>query len=170
MIKKENNYILIEPEDLIIAMQQAKKEKNNICIKLQDLFISNNKINDQGLYKVKNNSDIYKYLKKVKGIIFEEEYITLDVIATSLARAIYECNHEMEKALKKYFRLLMDNKINKEDNKLVIDLILADQKVIDYIKKYDSFDDYIEAIIKKRIDKPKEEKQQTTKNRSYVIM
>lgn len=172
MIKKEKNHILIEPEDLIVAMQDAKYKDSDIFIKLQDLFISTEKMTDAGLYKIKKNSNIYKYLKTVNGIVFEEEFITVDVLATSLARSIYECNHEMEKYLKKYFRLLLDTKINQEDSKIVIDLILLDQKGIDYIKKYDSFDDYVVATIKKRIDaKPKKTKiQQVVKNRSHVTM
>lgn len=169
MIKQEKNHILIEPEDLIIAMQKAKVEQNDICLKLQDLFLGN-EISDEGLYKVKKNTNIYKYLKTVNGIEFENEFITLNVLALSLSRSIYECNHEIEKLLKKYFRLLMDAKINQENEKLVIDLIEHDEKVMEYIKKYDSFDDYIMATIKKRVDKPNIKEQQTTTNRSYVII
>ena len=182
MIKKQNDYVLVESEDLIIAMQQANANKDDIFPKLEDLFSSDEGMTDEGLYKIKSNSKIYKYLKTVDSIVFEGEFITLDLLAISLARSIYECNHEMEKYLKNYFRLLSDIKINNDDEKLVINLILADDKVMKYINKYNSTDDYIESMIKKRIDEKskdvesksvelKDVKQQKSINkRSYVEM
>lgn len=172
MIKKGKKFILIESEDLILAMQKAKQDGNNILYSLMDLFTSNNKVNDEGLFKVNSDSKVANYLKNIEGVVFEEELITPDVLGIALARSIYECNHEMEKSLKKYLRLLMDTIINKEDKKIVIDLIINDERLIDYINKYDSLESYLKQVIKKQIDvKVKESKeQQVTKNRSHVIM
>lgn len=170
MLKNTKKNILVEPEDLVTAMTKAKKEKNNFILsQLMDLFIEFEAISEEGYIKIKNNSLIADYIKNTKGVFSEDNFITPNILALALSRAIYEYNHEMKKVIQKYLVALMDAKVKKEDPQVVINLILDDEKVANYIMKFTTFDDYIKD---KQSTPIKETKQATQKvnNKSYVIM
>lgn len=170
MLKQDKKHLLIEHEDLIIAMTRAKNEKNNsVLSKLMNLFIDFSNISEEGYLELNKNDDIAIYIMNTKGVFVEESLITPNLLALALSRAIYEYNHEMKKIIQKYLIALMDAKIKEEDPQVVINLILDDKKVSDYITKFATYDDYIRE--KQKIPK-KEKKQdiQKVNSRSHVIM
>lgn len=157
--------VLIENEDLVIAMDKAKKDNNEILDDLMDAFLDiDNNVSET---KLVVDSEIATYIKKVKV----NSIITADSLGIALSRSIYEYNHEMTKKLKKYYRSYIDSLVKEEDISIIINLIVDDREVMNYINKYNSTDEYIEDLIRKRLDKKeviKEEIEKTSK--SYVIM
>ena len=158
--------ILIESEDLVFAMDKAKKENNDILNDLMDAFLDMDNSVDGNELEVNNKLADYIKAAKIDSII------TADSLAIALSRSIYEYNHEMTKKLKKYFRNYIDSLVKKEDISVVVNLIIDDEGVMDYVNKYNSTDEYIDYLIKKRIDKKEDIKKEETKktSKSYVIM
>lgn len=174
MVKKDpknNKYVFINHEDVILAMEKAKIKKDPILTKLLDLYSSFN-TNDEGLFRLKLENKMTKFIVETEGVIFEGDNITLEVLGLAFARSMYECNHEMKRVIYKYFVNLMNAKMNEEEIKIIKDLIIADEKTMEYITRYESYDDYIKDTIKKRINKKtkQELKEEKKENRSYVIM
>ena len=158
--------VLIESEDLVFAMDKAKKENDIILNDLMDAFLDmDNSVSDT---KLTVNSEIANYIKKVKI----DSIITADSLAISLSRSIYEYNHEMTKKLKKYYRNYIDTLVKEDDISIVINLIVDDKEVVDYMNKYNSTDEFINYLIKKRIDKKDIKKIDEDKkiSKSYVII
>ena len=157
--------ILVENEDLVLAMDKAKKENNDILNDLMDSFLDMNNINENGEIEV--SSVLAKYITEAKI----NSLITSDSLGMALARSIYECNHEMCKKLKKYFRNYIDTLVNNEDISVVVNIIMDDEELVNYINKYNSTDEYIKYLIKKRTSKNvKKTEDVKPTSKSYVIM
>lgn len=163
MVIKEKNYILVDHEDLVIAMDNAKRENHPFLNKLMDLFLDINSVTTDNKIIVKDK--LATYILNMNNICIKEDLVSLESLSRCLSIAIYECNHEMKRTIQKYFRNLMDAEINHQDTSVIINIIMSDEKVMEYITKYEKFDDYIKLTIKKRLDKDKKEQ-----NKSYVIM
>lgn len=144
--------IVVSQENLIVAMNCAITEKNKNLPELMDLFLDMNSINEEGNIVINNNS-IANYILIKNNIENECELVSINDLALSLARSIYEYNHEMRKSLQKYYRMMIDAMINNNDIEIVSEIIMNDQKVIDYIKKYETLDDYIVKLKGKKKSK-----------------
>lgn len=172
--KSDEKYVIIDGEDIIVAMKKAKINNDPILNKLMNIYNGFDENFEPGKYMIKSDNLIFNYIKNTEGVIYEEDYITLQSLSFALARAIYEYNHDIKKSIIKYFRLLMDARINQEETTIVKNLIADDQKVMYYINKFESFDQYIKHSIKKRLDnkkdKPMVKEIEVIKTQSYVIM
>jgi hypothetical protein len=73
----------------------------------------------------------------------------------------------MKDRLFKYLKKYVDNLSEKKENEKLIQKILCDDKVMTYLQKYESFEEYTKSIIGTRIKKH-EEKKEEPKSKSFV--
>lgn len=148
--KENKNYAYVGLEDILTAITLATDEK--IKQELSVLFKSES-YNEVNKIRISKKSNIYKAIKNTKGVINGDEHITPSILSEALSRAIYEFNYDMKKKLLEYFRKFMDNLALNQSNELLVHQILCDEKVINYIRKYDSLDDYVNELAEKRLRK-----------------
>lgn len=173
---KNEKYVLLDGEDIIKASKTLNKN-DSLYKNLINFFSDFNSCDELGNYRLEKTSALFDYIKNVEGVIYLKEYITLQSLSLALSRAIYEYNHEMKKKLTKYLRALMDSIINNQEVETIKNIIASDDKLMNYIEKFDSLDDYIKSNIQKRIkvvNEPvlvvSEEITSKEKNKSHVIM
>ncbi len=154
--KKNKNYVWVDYTDIIHAISFANKEKNQLMIdllndKFLNMDVQTNLLNKKSMFKLKKSDKVYTYLKDCPLVEDYDTLINVNILKDALIRAYYEFNYEKKKKLSKYFRLFIDNEIRGIDNKLLIDEILNDKELLEYIKKYENFNEYIEDKINRNI-------------------
>jgi len=150
MIKssKDKDYVLVEYSDLLKGLKKATDLNNE---EIEDSFRSvfvdfdakDEIIEDINYKKIGKESSIIKFLKEEVGIN-EYDEINHDILKDALIRANYEFNHEMKNKLNIYLRKFVDNEIMGISNEIIIEEIKNDAYLFEYIKKYNSFSDYIQ--------------------------
>lgn len=143
---KDDNYVLVEYEDLFKGVKVAtelediktKKRINVLFLDTDDEEI----IDGVNYKKLKKNSKIVKFLKE-KAKVDSYDEINHDVLKEALIRSYYEFNHEMKNKLTSYFRKYVDNEISGIDNEYLKAEIRNDAYLLEYIKRYDNFSDYV---------------------------
>lgn len=150
MIKnsEEKGYVLVEYRDILKGIKVAAdlhNEKVELLFKnlFTDFDVEDEIIEDINYKKIKKDSRIISFLKEHVGIT-EYETINYDILKDALTRATYEFNHEMKNKLYSYFRKFVDNEISGISNEVLIEDIKNDVYLFEYIKKYNSFSDYVE--------------------------
>lgn len=161
--KNNRGYVYVTLEDILSGIENIDDEK----IK-QELMILFKSETENDTVRISKRSNVYKALSKC--IINGDEYIDADMLSRALTRSIYEFNHEMQDKLKKYFRMYMNNIENEKSNELLVHKILCDEKVIDYMREFDTFQDYEKYLINKRLNKKSVKELPKEKGRSYVII
>lgn len=155
MIKTDNknkNYVWVDYVDIIHALGCASREKNEDMISsLNELFLNVDEAENNSI-KLKKTNKIYEYLIKCPMIKNYDTYIDKNNLKDALVRSYYEFNHEMKRKLSKYFRQFVENEIRGITNETIVNEINNDKELMDYIKKYESFDNFIESKIEKNID------------------
>jgi hypothetical protein len=157
--KKNRNYAFVTLEDIISSMETANYEDT---LELKKLF----KTNEQDQVKIKKQSRVYDILKNSEKVINGDEYITSTMLASAYTRASVEFNYEMKDRLFKYLKKYLDNMAENKTNEKLIQKILCDDKVMEYVQKFDSFEEYTKHLIGTRL-KPRETKIET-KSKSFV--
>ena len=167
--KQSKEFVLIEYSDIMIGLRHAWKRKDE-----QNILLFSNAFQrelpteevDNKLYLVfSKNHEVIQYLLDYDLIMNYNLLITRDHLKDALIRSYYEFNHEMKQKLTYYFRRFIDNEIKGISNKVVIQEILNDEKVIAYIKRYDDFDMYMECKINEALDKRYESKEKKKQNK-----
>jgi len=164
----DDKYLIIDNEDVLLVLKDIKDESTKR--ELISLYNDIDHTDLSGKIRIKKDSKIAKViLEKIRVI---DEDITLNLLLEALGRAIYEFNHNMKNKLSNYYRKLMDTLIKKQDESVIYELIRNDKEVYNYIKMYKSMNDYIEVMIKKRLDKkePKKVVKEDRKSKSYVMI
>lgn len=136
---KDEQYALISIEDILSELTFKDSLVKN---KLLEIYHSND-FDENGNYRFKKNSKLYRCLKKSPNIINGDNYINLEILSRAFLFAYYECNYEILKKLKKYCRYYMDSIVQEEGNDIVKNMILSDEKVMKYITRFESLDDFI---------------------------
>lgn len=155
--KENNDYILAEYTDILTGLNySSKKNDNNINELLSNLFVDSENldvyIGNKHFVRLKKDSKVVKYLKEEVKIIDYDTFIDHNILKDALVRSYYEFNHEMHKELKIYFRKYVDNEIKGIDNQYIKDEIINNKKLLEYIKEYESLDQYLEKKINIDLD------------------
>lgn len=151
--RSDKDYTLVEDADLIKGLSFASKGKDEKIIELlSNLFVESDGfdvyIGNKSYRKLKTNSEVVKYLKEEVKILDYDNFVDQNILSDALTRSYYEFNHEMNKKLKIYFRRYLDNEIKGIDNKVLKDEIINDRKLLEYIKEYETLDEYLEEKIR----------------------
>ena len=88
------------------------------------------------------------------------------MLAEAFTRASLEFNYSMKDRLFKYLKKFIDNMAENKSNEKLKQKILCDEKVMEYIHKYNSFEDYTKHIIGTRLTK--KEIKKVEKSKSFV--
>lgn len=159
-------YVTIKLEDVMQALSKCKdeEEKQILC-----KIYTNEDYNELGKKRIKKDSKVYQIIHKIKST--QEQHITIEMLSFALTRSMNECNHTMRNDLNKYIHQYFDNIENSISNDALIYKILNDKKIITYIKKYTSWEDY-EMDLKEKKKSKKETKPQSKeeKRMSYVMI
>lgn len=160
--KKNRNYASISMEDILSAIEDSNEIE---AVELRKLF---NSLNYEGeTIRIAKNSNAYKILKNSKNIIDGDTYINPTMLAEAFTRASLEFNYEMKDRLFKYLKKYIDNMAEGKTNEYLVQKILCDDKTMNYIHKFNSFEDYTKHIIGTRIKKHVTQKEEV-KSKSFV--
>ena len=163
--KKNRAYAYVSMDDVLSAIESCNELE---VVTLRKLFNSFDYDNDK--IRVPKNSVAYDILKRNKNIINGDTYINPTMLSEAFTRAAIEFNYEMRDRLFKYLKRYVDNMATNKDNEPLVQKILCDDKVMEYVHRYENFEDYTKHIIGTRIDKHKLKNKQKQKetNRSFV--
>lgn len=160
--KKNRSYAYISMDDILLSIESSNQNDSE---ELKKLFNSLDYENDK--IRISKSSKVYNILKNNHKIIDGDTYINPTMLAEAFARASLEFNYEMKDRLFKYLKKYIDNMAENKSNESLVQKILCDDLVMEYIHRYDSFEDYAKHIIGTRI-KTKKEKKQEVKSKSFV--
>ena len=163
--KKNRNYAYVTMDDILNTITISDE---NTAYKLKNLFNSLDYNDDK--IRINKNSEIYEIIKNSRNVIDGDTYINPTMLAHAYTRASIEFNYEMRDRLFKYLKRYIDNIAENKDNEFLVQKILCDDKTMNYVHKYETFEDYTKYIIGTRIKKHSEQpvQKQETKNRSFV--
>lgn len=155
--KQDDNYVFVDYFDLMMGAVNASEVNESLANSFLKLFADNNTSKKNSLFsemkdfvRLPKDSEEVKYLIEKVKITDYRTLITADIDA--LVRSYYEFNHEMKTKLSSYFRKYVDNEINGISNEVLESEIINDKVLMDYIKKYDDFNHYLEVKIDNKID------------------
>lgn len=157
--KKNRNFAFVSLDDIITSMEKCEKENIEV---LKKLF---NQENFEEKIRISKRSEAYKILKDT--VIDGDYFVTPSMLSDAYTRASLEFNYEMKDRLFKYLKKYVDNLSENKENEKLIQKILCDEKVMTYLQKYESFEEYTKSIIGTRIKKY-EEKKEEPKSKSFV--
>ena len=135
---------------------------------LKNLF-KNEAYNELGNIKISKESKIYQIMKECPEVIKGDFFINVDMLSEAYTRASIEFNYEMRDRLFKYINKYADNVRKDKSNENLIQKIICDDKVMNYIHKYTSLDEFINDPGRKKNEKAKK-KNEKKKCRSYVMI
>ncbi len=159
--KKNRNYAYVSLDDILTSIECAKDEEARILKKLFNSFdFEDDKI------RISKQSKSYKILKRMNNVIDGDYYINPTMLAEAFTRASLEFNYSMKDRLFKYLKKFIDNMAENKSNEKLKQKILCDEKVMEYIHKYNSFEDYTKHIIGTRLTK--KEIKEVEKSKSFV--
>ena len=158
--KNDKKYVFVDYSDLMLgAVHASDNNKIDLANKYLKIFTDNKISKEHKVFnelkdhvKLRENSEEVKFLIEKVGIIDNRTYIDYNILKDALARSYYEFNHEMKNKLSSYFRKFVDNEINGISNTILIEEIINDKKLLEYIKKYDDFNEYLEDKINQNIE------------------
>lgn len=157
--KTDEKYVFVDYSDLLMGAVHASDDNAELANSFLKIFSENNTSKNHGSFsEMKNyvrlqaNSKEVKYLIEEVKVIDYRNLITADILKDALVRSYYEFNHEMKAKLSSYFRKYVDNEINGISNEVLESEIINDKVLMDYIKKYDDFNHYLEVKIDNKID------------------
>lgn len=159
--KSNENYVLVDYDDILMgAIRSSGFGLKDLSVKFMNLFEEDYAVKrEDGSYietkkyrRIKEDSEEIKFLIEKAGVIDYRTLINADILKDALARSYYEFNHEMKTKLSNYFRKFVDNEIHGIDNKILKEEIINDKILLDYIKKYDDFNQYLEVKINQNIE------------------
>lgn len=136
---QDNNYALINIKDILSELVSKDSERKDELLRIYQ----SSEFDENGDYHFKKDSKLYHYLKDRSNIINGDTYISFDQLARAFIIANYEHNYEIEKKLKKYCRYFIDSYIHQKNQDIVINMILDDEKVVNYITRFQSIDEFI---------------------------
>lgn len=162
--KNNRSYAYAELDDILQCLENTDEANINELTKyFHSLNYEDNRI------RVSKRSKVYKILKNSSSVIDGDTFVTSTMLAESYARASLEFNYEMKDRLFKYMKRYVDNLCEKKSNENLIQKILCDEKAMEYMHKFNSFEEYTKYLIGTRIKQYSEVKH-VEKNRSYVRM
>lgn len=152
--KYNKEYMWVNYCDIIIGLNYASKEKNNEMINLLNQTIINMDVESEMFdkkehIKLKKEDKVIVYLLEKVKIDCYDTYIDQDILNNAFTIAYYEFNHEMRTKLSKYFRIFTNNEIKGISNEYLKQEIINDKEVLEYIKKYDNFNEYVKEKAEK---------------------
>ena len=159
--KSDDNYVLVDYEDILFgAVKASGLGLQELSTNFMILFETDSKEKkEDGSYvemkkyrRIEKDSEEIKFLIEKARVIDNRTLITADILKDALIRSYYEFNHEMKNKLTGYFRKYVDNEINGIPNNVLEEEIRNDKILLEYIKKYDSFNEYLEDKINQTID------------------
>lgn len=158
--KQDESFVLVDYEDILMGAVASSHENKELSINYMELFSNDSAIKkEDGSYteykktrRLKQDSEEVKYLIDTVGVIDLRTHIDHNILRDALTRSYYEFNHEMKNKLSIYFRKYLDNEINGIDNTILKQEIINDKELLEYIKKYDDLDEYLEFKINQHID------------------
>ncbi|MFV0249642.1 MAG: hypothetical protein ACK5HP_01190 [Bacilli bacterium] len=171
--KNDSNYLWVDISDIIKGYLFAQKNnKVLIANRLRSIFVNENETDLFGQtpkIHLKVDDEVTKFLKSIPYIQNWDETVDENRIKEALARSVVEYNHTMKKMLEKYLRKLNECKKSGGNSNIVSQEIIENKQLFDYIKQYDSFNEFEEQQINKAYQKIKKiEKKEIIENVSYV--
>lgn len=163
--KKNRSYAYISMDDILSSIETSNELET---IELRKLFNSLDYKDDK--IRISKQSKAYQILKNSDNVIDGDTYINPTMLAEAFARAAVEFNYEMKDRLFKYLKKYLDNISENKSNEKLVQKILCDDIVMEYVHKYNSFEDYTKHIIGTRIKNRELRTSQQTKSRSFVKM
>ena len=163
--KKNRNYAFVTLEDILLSLESNSGLNESDRKDLKKLYHKEEFDGDK--IRISKKSKVYHALKKCDSIIDGDTYINSTMLAMSYTRASYEFNYSMKDRLFKYLKRYLDNMAEGKSNVKLTQKILCDDLVMEYIHKYNSFEEYAKHLIGTRIKESKKE-EIVIKNRSYV--
>lgn len=169
MIKTDKNnrlYVFVSLEDIIKFLETT--DDPDIKNQLKRLY-QNEQYNELGYIRISKNSDVYKAMMEVGELINGDLFMNVQILSDAYTRACIECNHEMKSRLYKYLKAYDDNAIHNIDNSELLKIVLCDKKIMTYIHKYDSLEEFIQDPSRKK-ESVKTKKESRKKGRSLAII
>ena len=163
---KNRSYAYVDLEDIMIALHNT--DDPFIKRELKALF-KNESYNELGTIRISKNSETYKLMWDCHDIIKGDFLITVDMLSIAYTRASLEFNYEMRDRIFKYLNKYASNARLDKSNEELIQKIICDEKVMNYINKYNDLNEFINDPNRKKHDKSKK-KTENKKIRSYVII
>lgn len=163
--KKNRNYAYVTLDDILVSLDSVSNLNDSEKKDLKKLYYKEEFFEDK--IRISKRSNAYKILKKSNSVIDGDTYINSTMLALAYSRASYEFNYSMKDRLFKYLKKYLDNMAEGKSNVKLTQKILCDSLVMEYVHKYNSFEEYAKHLIGTRI---KEDKviEVVVKNRSYV--
>lgn len=163
--KKNRNYAYVTLDDILVSLDSVSNLNDSEKKDLKKLYYKEEFFEDK--IRISKRSNAYKILKKSSSVIDGDTYINSTMLALAYSRASYEFNYSMKDRLFKYLKKYLDNMAEGKSNVKLTQKILCDSLVMEYVHKYNSFEEYAKHLIGTRI---KEDKviDVVVKNRSYV--
>lgn len=162
--KKNRNYAYVTLDDILSSLDRTSDLNDSEKKDLKKLYHKEEFDGDK--IRISKRSKAYKNLKKCSSVIDGDTYINSTMLAMSYSRASYEFNYSMKDRLFKYLKKYLDNMAEGKSNEKLTQKILCDDLVMDYVHKFNSFEEYAKHLIGTRIKE--EKKEVVVKNRSYV--
>lgn len=162
--KKNRNYAFVTLDDILVSLDSASDLNDSEKKDLKKLYHKEEFDGDK--IRISKRSKAYCHLKKCSSVIDGDTYINSTMLALAYSRASYEFNYSMKDRLFKYLKRYLDNMAEGKSNEKLTQKILCDNLVMDYVHKYNSFEEYAKHLIGTRIKE--EKKEVVVKNRSYV--
>lgn len=157
--RKDENYVFVDYSDLLMGAVKSSDNNPKLSESFLRIFSENNTSKPHGSFnEMKNFVRLSKDCEEVNYLIHKVKIpdyrtlITADILKDALARSYYEFNYEMKTKLTSYFRKFVDNEIEGISNTILKEEIINDKELLEYIKKYDDFDHYLEVKINQKID------------------
>lgn len=164
--EKNRSYAYVDLDDVIKALSIA--DDPSIKSELKILF-QNENYTESGSVRISKHSEIYKYIYDCQDIVKGDFIINIDMLSLAYTIASLEFNYEMRDRIFKYLNKYASNARLDKSNESLIQKILCDEKVMNYIHRYSDLQDFINDPNRKKKEKSKK-KVESKKIRSYVIM
>lgn len=143
----DKNTTKISMGDVIGCMREL--DANDVVfVESKRIFQDMTPINNY--YELNKSNIVVKYLKNKKQ---NKYFIDASILKDALAISISENNHEMKKTLTNYFKKYMSNEREGISNEELVSIIVSNNELISFIKKYENFEEYEEKIIEKSYSK-----------------
>ena len=139
--------VMISMGDIIKCMREL--DENDITFN-ECKRIFNDMTPVDNYYELNKSNIVAKYLKNKKQ---NKYFVDASILKDALAISISENNHEMKKTLTNYFKKYMSNEREGISNEELVSIIVSNNELISFIKKYENFEEYEEKNIEKSFSK-----------------
>ena len=162
--KKNRNYAYVSLDDILVSLDSTSNLNDSEKKDLKKLYHKEEFDGDK--IRISKRTKAYRALKNCNSVIDGDTYINSTMLALAYSRASYEFNYSMKDRLFKYLKKYLDNMAEGKSNEKLTQKILCDDLVMEYVHKYNSFEEYAKHLIGTRIKNEKVKVE--VKNRSYV--